>query len=131
MTFGKAFYILGLGEQSGVLKDSMIKVCLGYRNTDEIFKLLKKKIMNHIPLCRHKGPECRWPFLGAGLLYLLSIWDFCVYFAPFTFDIISSSFTSYVSLSNRIVHSCCSNAQVLGSTFVPILVQCFPQPCKY
>ena len=33
----------GLGEQSGVLKDSKIKVYLGYRNIDEKFKLLKKK----------------------------------------------------------------------------------------
>ena len=31
-----------LGEQSGVLKESMIKVYLRYRNIDEILKLLKK-----------------------------------------------------------------------------------------
>ena len=43
--YTKALYtsILG-GGQSGVPKDSMIKVCLGYRNIDEIFKLLKKKM---------------------------------------------------------------------------------------
>ena len=38
-------YTPGLGEQSGVLKDSMMKVYLVYQNTDEILKLLKK-IMN-------------------------------------------------------------------------------------
>ena len=40
----KAIYTPGLGEQSGVQKDSMIKVYLGYRTIDEILKLLKKKM---------------------------------------------------------------------------------------
>ena len=39
----KAIYTSGLGEQSGVLKDSMRKVYLGSLNIDEIFKLMKKK----------------------------------------------------------------------------------------
>ena len=38
----KALYTPGFREQSGVLKDSMIKVYLGYRNIDEILKLLTK-----------------------------------------------------------------------------------------
>ena len=38
----KAIYNPGLGKQSGVVKDSMIKVFLGYRNTDEILQLFKK-----------------------------------------------------------------------------------------
>ena len=39
-----ALYTPGLGEQSGVLKDSSTEVYLGYRNIDEIIKLLKKKM---------------------------------------------------------------------------------------
>ena len=39
----KALYSPGMGEQSGVLKDSMIKAYLGYRNIDNILKLLNKK----------------------------------------------------------------------------------------
>ena len=41
----KALYTPGLGEQNGVLKDSMIKVYLGYQNIGEILKLLKKKFI--------------------------------------------------------------------------------------
>ena len=37
-------YTTGLGEQSGVLKDSMEKVYLGNLNIDEILILLKKKM---------------------------------------------------------------------------------------
>ena len=37
-------YTPGQGEQSGVLKDSMVKVYLGYRNIDEVLKLLKKNM---------------------------------------------------------------------------------------
>ena len=39
-----------MGEQSGVPKDSIIKVYHGYLNIDEIFKLLKKKRINRTPL---------------------------------------------------------------------------------
>ena len=41
---GKALYSPGLGEQSGVLKDSMIKEYLLYRNIHEKLKLLKDKM---------------------------------------------------------------------------------------
>ena len=37
-----ALYAPGLSEQSGVMKDSMIKVCLGYQNIYEILKSLKE-----------------------------------------------------------------------------------------
>ena len=39
-TLGKMqrLYTPGLGEQSGVLKDSMVTVYLGYRNINEILK---------------------------------------------------------------------------------------------
>ena len=40
----KALYTPLLGEQIGVLKDSMIKVYLGYRNIYEILELFKKKM---------------------------------------------------------------------------------------
>ena len=40
----KALYTPGLGIQSGVPKDSMLKVYLGYRNIEEILKLLKKNL---------------------------------------------------------------------------------------
>ena len=40
----KALYTPCLGEQSEVLKDSMMKMYLGYQNIDEIFKLSKKKM---------------------------------------------------------------------------------------
>ena len=54
-----------MSEHSGALKDSMIKVYLGYRNIDEILKLLKKKIINRTPVCRHRGLECRRPRYSA------------------------------------------------------------------
>ena len=58
-----AFYTPGLGEQSGALKDSMIKVSVGYQNIDELLKLLKKKKrINRTPLWRHPGLECRAPW---------------------------------------------------------------------
>ena len=59
----KALYTAGLGEQTGVLKDSMIKVYLGYRNIYEILKLLKKKLINRTPHCGHSGQEWRGPWL--------------------------------------------------------------------
>ena len=37
----------------------MIKAYFGYRNIDQILKLLKKKLINRTPLCRHPGLECR------------------------------------------------------------------------
>ena len=39
MPYTKALYTPGLGEQSGVLNDLMIKLYLGYRNIDELLKL--------------------------------------------------------------------------------------------
>ena len=44
VTIAKALYTPGLGEQSGVLEDLMIKVYHGYRNIDEVLKLFKKKM---------------------------------------------------------------------------------------
>ena len=40
----KAVYSPGLGEQSGVIKESIIKVYLGFRIIDSILKLLNKKV---------------------------------------------------------------------------------------
>ena len=57
-------YSPGLCEQSGILKDSIIKVNIGYRNIDEVLKLLKKKWINWTPLCRNKGQECKEPWLN-------------------------------------------------------------------
>ena len=51
----QATYSAGLGEQSGDQKDSMLKVYLGYRNIDEIFKLLKKKKSDSTLLKRRPG----------------------------------------------------------------------------
>ena len=52
------------GEQSGVLKDSMMKVYLVYRNIDKILNLLRKKIINRASLCWHPGLECRVPWFS-------------------------------------------------------------------
>ena len=49
----------GLGEQSGVLKDSTVKVYLGYRNIN--INIIEKKTIIRTPLCRHPGLECSVP----------------------------------------------------------------------
>ena len=70
----KVLYIPGLGEQSGVLNDSMIKVYPGNRNIDEILKFLKKKWINQSPRCRDLGQECKEPGLASPSTQRFIVW---------------------------------------------------------